>query len=317
MMNLKEQLYICTLAQYQSISKAAEKLYISQPALSMYLNNLENMLGVKLFYRKDKKLLPTYAGQCYLEKARRMLQMKQEFDTQLFGIRNGLRGQVRLGIQRRRAPCFLAPVIARFKKEYPDVQVVIKDDFYDALLRLFQNDEVDLLICSKDSDLPNCEEHLIYRERLLVMLPEHHPACAKAREIPGQPFPKLDLKQLDGELFLLQTEQQSLRHDCDRALASCGVIPGNIEVISSIEFCMQLVAEGLGVGFNREGYIKYIRYDKPVQYFDFEPQPQLSSFVVANKKEVLLPDYTQHMIELLVQRGRDAIAEIHSIEAKI
>ena len=309
-MNLKEQLYICTLAQYQSISKASEKLYISQPALSMYLNNLENMLGVKLFYRKDKKLLPTYAGQCYIEKARRMLQMKHEFDTQLFGIRNGLRGQLRLGVQQRRAPYFLAPVIARFKKEYPEVQVIFKDNIYTPLLQLFQNDEIDLLISTKNNDLPNCEEHLIYKERLLVMLPPGHPACGTARDVSGQPFPVLDLKQLDGELFLLQTEQQSLRHDCDRALANCGVIPGNIEVISSIEFCMQLVAEGMGVGFNREGYIKYIRYDKPVRYFDFEPQPRLSAFVVANKKDVLLPDYTRRMIALLVEQGKDVAAAV-------
>lgn len=316
-MNLKEQLYICTLAQCQSISKASEKLYISQPALSMYLNNLENTLGVKLFYRKDKKLLPTYAGQCYLEKAERMLEMKHAFDTQLFGIRNGLHGQLRLGVQQRRAPYFLTPVLARFKQEYPEVQIVIKDNVYAPLLQLFQNDDIDLLICTKNGDLPNCEEHLIYKERLLVMLPPDHPACATAREVPGQPFPKLDLKQLDGERFLLQTEQQSLRRDCDRALASCDVIPGNIEVISSIEFCMQLVAEGMGVGFNREGYIKYIRYDKPVRYFDFEPQPRLSAFVVANKKGAFLPDYAQRMIALLVEQGKDAVSAVNPSETDI
>lgn len=316
-MNLKEQLYICTLAQCQSISKASEKLYISQPALSMYLNNLENTLGVKLFYRKDKKLLPTYAGQCYLEKAERMLEMKHEFDTQLFGIRNGLRGQLRLGVQQRRAPYFLTPVLERFKREYPEVQLIIKDNIYKPLLQLFQNDDIDLLISTIDGDLLNCEQHLIYKERLLVMLPQHHPACATAREVPGQPFPILDLKQLDGERFLLQTEQQSLRRDCDRALASCGVIPGNIEVISSIEFCMQLVAEGMGVGFNREGYIKYIRYDKPVRYFDFEPQPRLSAFVVANKKDAFLPDYAQRMIALLVEQGKDAVAAVNPPGAHI
>ncbi|MDF3003657.1 MAG: Transcriptional regulator [Oscillospiraceae bacterium] len=316
-MNLKEQLYICTLAQCQSISKASEKLYISQPALSMYLNNLENTLGVKLFYRKDKKLLPTYAGQCYLEKAERMLEMKHEFDTQLFGIRNGLRGQLRLGVQQRRAPYFLTPVLERFKQEYPEVQLIIKDNVYKPLLQLFQNDDIDLLISTIDGDLLNCEQHLIYKERLLVMLPQHHPACATAREVSGQPFPILDLKQLDGERFLLQTEQQSLRRDCDRALASCGVIPGNIEVISSIEFCMQLVAEGMGVGFNREGYIKYIRYDKPVRYFDFEPQPRLSAFVVANKKGALLPDYAQRMIALLVEQGKDAVAAVNPPGAHI
>ncbi|MPN56360.1 hypothetical protein SDC9_204048 [bioreactor metagenome] len=67
----------------------------------------------------------------------------------------------------------------------------------------------------------------------------------------------------------------------------------------------------MGVGFNREGYIKYIRYDKPVRYFDFEPQPRLSAFVVANKKDALLPDYARRMIALLVEQGKDVVAEVH------
>lgn len=237
-----------------------------------------------------------------------MLQMKQEFDAQLFGIRNGLRGQLRLGIQRRRAPYFLTPVLARFKKEYPEVQVIIKDCIAASLLQLFENGEIDLLICTKDSELPNCEEHLIYKERLLVMLPADHPACMTARKLPGQPFPILNLKELDGELFLLQTEQQSLRHDCDRALARYGVIPGNIQVISNIEFCVQLVAAGMGVGFNREGYIKYIHADKPVRYFTFESHPRFTPFVVAHEKGKLLPDYTQRMITMLLEQGKNVIS---------
>ncbi|MFV0496640.1 MAG: LysR family transcriptional regulator [Candidatus Fimivivens sp.] len=303
-MNLKEQLYICTLAQCQSISRASEKLYISQPALSMYLNNLEKMLGVKLFYRKDKKLWPTYAGQCYLEKAQRMLRMKGEFDSQLFGILNGSCGRLRIGVQQRRAPHFLPPVLARFKRAYPDVQIIITDSIYAPLFELFKNDDIDLLLCTKYTELPDCVEHLIYKERLLVMLPAQHPACAMARVVPEQPYPILDLKQLDGELFLLQTEQQSLRHECDRALAYCGVVPGDIEEISGIELCMQLVAEGLGVGFNREGYIRDIHYDKPVRYFGFEPQTR-SDFVAVHKRNVQWPDYTQHMIALLIEQGKD------------
>lgn len=309
-MNLKEQLYICTLARCQSISKASEKLYISQPALSMYLNNLEKALDARLFYRKDKKLLPTYAGQCYIEKAEQMLQMKQEFDTQLYGIRQGSCGQLRLGIQQRRAPHFLPPVIARFKKEYPEVQVIIKDDVYAPLFHLFENDEIDLLVYTKADDLPRCEEHLIYNERLLVMLPENHPACATAVTKPGEPFPMLDLKQLNGELFLLQTQKQSLRHACDSVLTNCGVHPGVIEEISNIELCMQLVAEGLGVGFNREGYIKNMHYKKPVRYFNFEPSSSLFSFIVANKKRDNIPLYTHRMIELLIAQGQNAVTLI-------
>ena len=61
----RELLYICTIAQEQSLSKAAQKLYVSQPSLSHCLSNLEEKLGTKLFYRSTKGLSLTYAGEQY------------------------------------------------------------------------------------------------------------------------------------------------------------------------------------------------------------------------------------------------------------
>ena len=69
-MNLKEQLYVCTLAETKNMSKAAEKLYISQPALSMYINNLQENLGTKLFTRKNNIYMLTYLGEKYVAKAK-------------------------------------------------------------------------------------------------------------------------------------------------------------------------------------------------------------------------------------------------------
>ena len=62
-MNLKEQQYICTAAECGSITKAAEKLFITQPALSLYISNLEKVLGIRLFDRIGKQLLLTPAGE--------------------------------------------------------------------------------------------------------------------------------------------------------------------------------------------------------------------------------------------------------------
>lgn len=67
-MNLKEQQYICTIAECGSITRAAEKLFITQPALSLYVNNIERVLDVKLFDRTDKQFLLTAAGELYVKK---------------------------------------------------------------------------------------------------------------------------------------------------------------------------------------------------------------------------------------------------------
>ena len=78
-MNLKEQQYIVTLAGCGSMTQAAKKLNITQPALSSYLAGVENSLGYPLFERTGKALRPTYLGELYLEKARKILALGEEF----------------------------------------------------------------------------------------------------------------------------------------------------------------------------------------------------------------------------------------------
>ena len=81
-MDLREQKYVCALAECGNLTRAAEKLYISQPALSIYINNLENSLGVKLFERIGKRFVLTYAGERYVEAAQKMLDLKEHLDKE-------------------------------------------------------------------------------------------------------------------------------------------------------------------------------------------------------------------------------------------
>ena len=82
-MNLKEQQYIVTLANYGNMTQAAKKLGVTQPALSSYLSSVENGLGFPLFERTGRRLIPTYLGEVYLEKARKILALGEEFQQQV------------------------------------------------------------------------------------------------------------------------------------------------------------------------------------------------------------------------------------------
>ena len=76
-MNLKEQTYICTLARWGTISRAAEELHLTAPALSMFLSTLEKNLDVRLFRRTGKTLEPTAIGREYIRIAEKMLLLKE------------------------------------------------------------------------------------------------------------------------------------------------------------------------------------------------------------------------------------------------
>ena len=126
-MDLKEQRYVCTLAKYQNITKAAKELYITQPALSIYINNLEKQLNTPLFERVGKQFVLTYAGERYVAKASEMLRLEQEFSEELKDITGNYTGRIRIGIQTRRSAWFLPPVIAAYEKEFPKVDVILQE----------------------------------------------------------------------------------------------------------------------------------------------------------------------------------------------
>ena len=80
-MDLKEQKYVCTLAECKSLTRASERLYISQPALSLYINNVEKNLGAPLFERNGRKFELTWLGKQYVEKASQMLELERQFEA--------------------------------------------------------------------------------------------------------------------------------------------------------------------------------------------------------------------------------------------
>ena len=115
-MNLKEQQYIVTLANCGNMTQAAKQLGVTQPALSSYLANVENTLGFPLFERTGRRLIPTYLGEVYLEKARKILALGEEFQQQVEQVVSGYQGRLRVGVPLRRAPQLIPSALKVFHR---------------------------------------------------------------------------------------------------------------------------------------------------------------------------------------------------------
>ena len=116
-MDLKEQKYVCTLAECKSLTRASERLYISQPALSLYINNVEKILGARLFERNGRKFELTWLGKQYVEKASQMLELERQFEAVRRQTERENAGQVRIGIAQRRGIWFLPAVLSVYERE--------------------------------------------------------------------------------------------------------------------------------------------------------------------------------------------------------
>lgn len=304
-MNLKEQQYVCVLARCQNLTKAAQELYISQPALSIYISNLENSLGVKLFERIGKRFILTYAGERYVEAASQMLALKEQFDRELQEITGGFHGRLRLGIQTRRSAWFLPPVVAAFEREFPQMEVVMETGnlaFLEGKLKRF---ELDLLICNaRDIDQTSMTVRVLYKELVLVAVPACHPVNELAVYIPGRRYRYLDLSCLSGETLILQRPEQSIRRDVDRLLKEKNVVPGRVRELESLETAMQFVGEGLGIGFNREGYTINMKYNKSVNYYGILSQEDSIDVILAHRKNLPMTTPLRRMIQMLEERAQ-------------
>ncbi len=308
-MDLKEQKYVCALAECQSVIKAAEKLYISQPALSIYIAKLEKRLGVSLFKRQGKKFVLTYAGERYVEKASQMLEMEVEFNNEIYAIACQAAGRLRLGVSQRRGAWLIPPVVVEYEKKWPKVDLVIREGNLVFMNELLRKRELDIVILNKDDVPSGMDTELLMEEHFLLVVPVRHPINEKAEFIPGERYRKLDPKYLNGEDLILPSLMQSSRNAADTILRRYHVKPRRVRTIRSIETSLQMAAEGLGITFIREGYAVNIRYKKPINLYILDVDEPKRDVVAAYKKGLDLPEYMRSMIDILKEHSRTFLPE--------
>ena len=298
-MELHEQEYVIALAKHGSFKKAAEELFVSQPTLSIFLNRLEERLGIRLFDRIGKKLVPTYAGEIYVRRAKEMMMIGEQCDAELSNLITGYTGRIRLGVHSRRSAYLLPSVLTAFAGKYPGIDVVLEENGSSAMEHMLLDGELDLIISNRYFQKEKLELFPLYKDCILVCLPAGHPAKAFAKELPGHVYPWLDLKYLENERFIIQKPYQSIRDFTNIALMYCNVKPTRTFLIENLETATQMAAEGYGVSFNYQSYLRYFSYKKPIICFE-TGYPDLSiPIFAATRKDAVLPVHTKALITLL------------------
>lgn len=266
-MNLKEQLYICTLAKYGNITKASDRLFISQPALSAFVSSVEGDLGVKLFERTSKGMQITNAGQIYVRYAAEMLKLKDDFSRDMEELRHQQTSRLHIGIQQRRASFLLPRAWRQFTAMFPDISLEITEGTGGALMEALDCSEIDMAVITA-SDLPRAYEFAeLGEDRILLALARENPLNRHARHTEGAAYPSIDLAHFKDQTFILQQPDQSIRVIIDSILRDAKVKPARIINIRNIETAVQFAGENLGVAFTRESYIRNATNSQRVAYY--------------------------------------------------
>lgn len=257
-MNNKDMQYVMMIANYGNITRAAEALYISQPALSIHLNRLEESLGLKLFERTGKKMILTYAGEEFVKAAREITMMSFELEDRMNDIRRNVNSRLRIGYMIKHLEVLFPDVLVEFSKMYPQTHVFVTDDHLSVLEEQLAGGELDLLFGNRTIENSRFFYVPVYNDRLLAVLSCDHPACRRAVRKEGTPYPWLDLKDVKDECFILQHSNQNIRQFEENAMLYAEVQPRKTYKISSINAGVHLAAAGFGVAFTMESYLQYM-----------------------------------------------------------
>lgn len=224
-MDTKQIEYILKIAEENNITRAADKLFITQSALNQQLLKLEKELGTPLFHRSRVNWRPTRAGEIYLHNAREILRLKKDTYNQISDIANTRRGQLSIGFTPGRGINMFTSVYPAFHQKFPDITVEPVEKSVHELQQMISDDGLDIAFLTlRQEDHTNDEYIILVTEEILLAVPSGHPLGAYAAP-PGEPLAVMDIKHVRYEPFVLLGKDSTMRSLANDIFKQAGFAP--------------------------------------------------------------------------------------------
>jgi LysR family hydrogen peroxide-inducible transcriptional activator len=237
-MTLNELRYIVAVAQEKSFGRAAQRCFISQPALSVAIQKLEEELQTQLFERGKSEITVTPVGERIVEQAHKVLEEAARIRDIAQAGRNQLAGLFRLGAIYTVAPYLLPDLVPALNALAPDMPLEIEENITEQLEAALKTGRIDAAIIALPFQPPGIATEFLYEEPFQVVVPQRHP-WAKRKTI--------EPSELAGEHAILLNVGHCFR---DQVLESCPELNrGDAPVTrsNSLETIRNMVASGLGI----------------------------------------------------------------------
>lgn len=246
-MDIKQLHYFIAVSEQMNFSKAAERLHISQPSLSNAIKKLEQEIGSPLLERNTRNLQLTEAGELLFERAKVIVKnmevLKIEMDEVIV---HGTR-DITIGVMES-IKYWLPKVIANYKKDYPHMKIHLVDILGSKRVKKsLKSYKTHLIITNQLMDDPELEVQTLYEERLVAVLPLHHPLAQKDT---------LTISDICEEPFIISTEGFQTRRDILTSFEQAGKSINIQFEIERFETAVSLVREHLGVTILPENYLQ-------------------------------------------------------------
>lgn len=252
-MTINELIYMLTIAEHGSISKAAAELFISQPSLSETIAKIEHDMGQQIFLRAKNGLVPTDFGIRYLQHAARIQDRYRQMLAELDEFREMRRGSLTFGIPLNLGTYLLPGILPAFHEKYPEIAVTFCENNSTEIDKLLLNGKIDFGIMHFEKAHDTITYEFLADDPFYLVMPRK---LADQYELPKSKGLTDDhIRQLSDAPFLMVASRQKLRLVTDSIMAQVGITPKIRYTTKSMETAKRLVAAGMGITFLPYSYL--------------------------------------------------------------
>lgn len=237
---LKHLRYLAAVYETRNFSRAADLCNVTQSSLSGAIADLEGLLGLALFERTRRRVVPTAAARALVEPANQVLRQANTFMEIAAVHRDPFGAPLSMGVIPTVAPFLLDTVLSVLRHAYPHLRVTLREDQTERLLARLDAGDLDVLILAFPFETPGTERTVFMADRFWIACAPDHPLAAEAI---------VDPERIAPDQLLVLEDGHCLR---DHVLAACHIDGGGEGRLGTVQgtslyTVLQMVAEGLGV----------------------------------------------------------------------
>jgi LysR family transcriptional regulator, low CO2-responsive transcriptional regulator len=286
------------VARHQSVSRAAEALRISQPAVSMQMRQLEDAMGLPLIEHVGRKIVLTDAGRDFHQYATAAVAQLKQLDDAMAERRGIKKGRVELAVVST-AKYFVPMLLMRFRKKFPDIEVALHLHNRESVMARLARNEVDLVIMGRPPEALECIATIFADNPLAIISAPEHPLSRRRRA---------PLSILKDQEFVVRERGSGTRHAMERLFAEHGIDPPIVMEMPSNETIKQAVMAGMGLSFLS---LRTIRHELASGYLvqlDLEGLPVMRQWYVTHMSSKRLSPAANALKEFFIEEAGPLVA---------
>lgn len=235
---LRQLQYLTAVVELKHFGRAAERCFVTQSTLSAGIQDLENILGIPLLERTNRKVMPTALGIEIASRSQQILSLSGDLVDLARSESDPLKGRIRIGVIPSISPFLLPKALSSIRKQLPLLELVLIEEQSERLLTKVRSAEIDVAILAFPFDIGDLSHQIFAEEQFWVAMPKNHPLALRD---------SVQVTQLDTQDLLLLAEGHCLR---EHALSACK-LPTTIARATlegtSLYTLIEMVAGGLGI----------------------------------------------------------------------